>query len=90
MSKKSNIALAILAGATIGGIIAIIIKAEKAINEAAENIETEETETKFELIARQFSDRIASDLKAAENKIKNVVKKGPSMNSPGDEQGIFL
>ena len=90
MSKKSNIALAILAGATIGGIVALILKAEKAAYEEAEDIETEETESKFELIARQFSDRIAADLKAAENKIKSVVKKGSSLNIPDDEYGIFL
>jgi selenophosphate synthase len=90
MSKKSNIALAILAGAAIGGIIALAIKAESAMNDEAENTENDETTSKFELIAKQFSDRIATDLKAAENKIKNVVKKGPSLNIPDDEYGIFL
>ena len=90
--SKSNIALAIIAGAVIGGIVAIVLKAEKALDEEYDHDEeTEEEESNiFGDIAKQFSERISSELLAAENKIKSAVKKEPGFIAPHGEFGIFL
>ncbi len=86
--SKSNIVLALLAGAAIGGIIAIILKAENALT--AEDEEGERGESKLELIAKQFSEKISSELKTAENKIKSAVKGVSSLDINNGEQGVYL
>lgn len=83
--KKSNIVLAILAGAAIGGIVAIILKAESAVLDYTED---EEKDSSFEKISRQFSEKFSSELKTAENKIKSAVKSNEF--SKHDEGGVFL
>ncbi len=84
--KKSNILLAIIAGAAIGGIVAIILQAEKALIDEQQN-DTEDGA--FERIAQQFSDKISSDLKTAETKIKSAAKSNGFLK-PDEEAGIFL
>ncbi|MFN0083488.1 MAG: hypothetical protein ACKVOM_13340 [Ferruginibacter sp.] len=91
--KKSNIVLAILAGAAIGGIIAIVLKAENALtdDDAEEDGDDNDDENNaFNKIARQFSDKISSELKAAENKIKSAVKIDNGFLKPDEETGVFL
>lgn len=80
--------MAILAGAAIGGIIAIVLKAEKSL--IAEQ-EDEDLETNvFNKIAQQFSDKISSELKTAENRIKSAVKNNNGFLKPDEETGVFL
>ena len=87
--KKSNIVLAILAGAAIGGIIAIALKAENALT--ADDDENEEFESStFDKIAKQFSGKISSELKTAENKIKSAVKLNTALLKPDEQDGVFL
>lgn len=86
--KKSNIVLAILAGAAIGGIIAIVLKAENALTKDED--EEEEKNNAFNKIAQQFSEKISSELKAAENKIKAAVKNNDGFLNPDEETGVFL
>lgn len=96
--KKSNIVLGILAGAAIGGAVALILKARKELDEIADGIDEEEEdddeprpESRFENIARQFSERISDELKSAENRIRSAVKKGSSSFNVSDgEYGTFL
>ena len=83
--KKSNIVLAILAGAAIGGIVAIILKAESAVLNYTEE---EGKNSTFENISRQFSEKFSSELKTAENKIKSAVKSNEF--SKHDDEGVFL
>lgn len=83
--KTSNIVLGILAGAAIGGIVAIILKAEKELLELSED---NDEETTFDKIAQQFSDKLSSGLKKAETKIKSTVKSNEF--SKHDEEGVFL
>ena len=83
--KKSNIVLAILAGAAIGGIVAITLKAENEISTL--NVDEEENSS-FDKIAQQFSDKLSSDLKTAESKIKSTEKNNDF--SKHDEEGVFL
>ena len=92
--KRSNIALAIIAGAVIGGAVAIFLRTEAMLDDEPNGDEEEYDGDKdhpmIETIAKQFSDRIASDLKAAEEKVKSVVNKGPGLNTPEGEFGVFL
>lgn len=86
--KASNIVLAILAGAAVGGIIAIVLKAENALTG---NDEEDEYETPaFKKIANQFSDKISSELKAAEHKLKNAVQRNTGLLKPDEQDGVFL
>ncbi len=86
--KKSNIVLAVLAGAAIGGIIAIVLKAEKALITEQEHQDLDTNV--FNKIAQQFSDKISSELKTAENRIKSVVKNNNGFLQPDEEAGVFL
>lgn len=89
--SKSNIALAVLAGLVIGGIVVIVLKAEgtlKASAGADENDEKENTRTKE--IAKQFSERISPDLEAAEMKIRSGAKKDSGFIKSQGEFGVFL
>ena len=89
--SKSNIALAVLAGLVIGGIVVIALKAEGALiasDGADEDDEKGNTRTKE--IAKQFSERISPDLEAAEMKIKSAVKKDSGFIKPQGEFGVFL
>lgn len=83
--KKSNIILAILAGAAIGGIVAIILKAER---ELLNLNDSEDDSTSFNKIAQQFSGKLSSSLKKAESKIKSTGKSNEF--SKRDDEGIFL
>lgn len=83
--KKSNIVLALMAGAAIGGILAIILKAE---NEISNSNAEEEENSSFNKIAQQFSDKLSSGLKKAESKIKSTEKNNDF--SKRDEEGVFL
>ena len=83
--KKSSIVLALLAGAAIGGIVAIILKVEHEIS----NVNADEDEnSSFHKIAQQFSDKLSSGLKKAESKIKSTEKN--NVFSKRDEEGVFL
>ena len=83
--KKSNIILGIIAGAAIGGIVAIILKAEQELLELRND---DADETPFNKIAQQFSDKLSKGLKTAESKIKSTVKS--SEFSKHDDEGVFL
>ena len=83
--KKSNIILAILAGAAIGGIVAIILKAE---HELLNLTEDDEDHSPFNKIAEQFSDKLSPGFKAAESKIKSAAKSNEL--SKHDDEGVFL
>ncbi|MEJ7610916.1 MAG: hypothetical protein WKF88_07030 [Ferruginibacter sp.] len=89
--SKSNIVLAILAGAVIGGLVAIVLKAEAALEpEEDDGEEKPAGNATLENIARQFSDRISSDLKTAEGKLQSAVKKKSDFSLPEGEFGGFL
>ena len=83
--KKSNIILGIIAGAAIGGIVAIVLKAEQELLELR-NDNTDKNS--FNKIAQQFSDKLSHGLKTAESKIKSTVKN--SEFSKHDDEGVFL
>ncbi len=83
--KKSNIILAVLAGAAIGGIVAIILKAE---HELLNSNEDNANNSSFKKIAQQFSNKLSLGLKTAESKIKAGVKSNEF--SKHDEEGVFL
>ena len=86
--KASNIVLAVLAGAAIGGIIAIVLKAESAL---IENDEDDELKSPaFKNIANQFSEKISSELKTAEDKLKSAVKQNSRLLKPDEQDGVFL
>ncbi len=89
--SKSNIALALIAGAVIGGIVIIALKTEDALfaPDGADEAE-EKKSTRTEKIARQFSERISSDLEAAEIKINSAGKKDTGFTKPQGEFGVFL
>ncbi|MFC4261672.1 hypothetical protein ACFOWM_02170 [Ferruginibacter yonginensis] len=92
--KKSNIILALLAGAAIGGIIALAIKDKNndIIEEQLAELEEQEVTMadKFDKIAEQFSNKISNELKAAENIIKSAVDRKKSFLHPDESSGIFL
>ncbi len=90
--SKSNIALALIAGAVIGGIVIIALKAEGALHAAAgaDDEQEDKKNTRTKEIAKQFSERISSDLHAAEMKIKSGVKKDSDFSKPHGEFGVFL
>ena len=77
--------MGILAGAAIGGIVAIILKAE---HELLISNEVDDEYSSFNKIAQQFSDKLSPSLKTAESKIKSVVKSNEF--SKHDEEGVFL
>lgn len=89
--SKSNIALAIVAGAVIGGIVALVLRTEKLLEEAMDENDDEEYEPpRFEKIAGQFSDRISSEMRKAEDKIKSAVRGEAALRQSGEESGVFL
>ena len=83
--KKSNIILAILAGAAIGGIVAIILKAEQELLGLDEQ---DSGKSSFNKIAEQFSNKLSSGFKVAESKIKSANKSNEL--SKHDDEGVFL
>ena len=83
--KTSNIILGIIAGAAIGGIVAIILKAEKELT----NLNKDDDEDfSFNKIAQQFSDKLSPGLRTAESKIKSAAKSNEF--SKHDDEGVFL
>ena len=83
--KTSNIILGILGGAVVGGIVAIILKAE---HELLQLTEDDSETSSLNKIAQQFSKKLSSDLKTAESKIKSSVVSNEF--SKHDEGGVFL
>ena len=90
--SKSNIYLAIIAGSVIGGIIALVLKTEDALfSEQADDLsENDRAKSRTQSISRQFSDRISSDLDAAEVKIKSAFKKDSALTDSSGDGGVFL
>ncbi len=88
--NKSKIILAVLAGVAIGAVVAYAIK--KTTEENDEQILKNETNepSKLDSIAKQFSEKISTELKAAEKKIKTAVQKEIDALSPEKELGLFL
>lgn len=83
--KTSNIILGIIAGAAIGGIVAIILKAE---HELTNSNKDDAEDFSFNKIAQQFSDKLSSGFRTAESKIKSAAKSNEF--SKHDEEGVFL
>jgi len=88
--KASNIVLAVLAGAAIGGIIAIVLKAENALTESSEDEKNGYESSAFKKIANQFSEKISSDLKTAEHKLKSAAQRNSGLLKPDEQDGVFL
>ncbi len=88
--KASNIVLAILAGAAVGGIIAIVLKTEAALTESSNGDEDNYESFAFKKIANQFSEKISSELKTAEHKLKSAVQKNTGLLKPDERDGVFL
>jgi hypothetical protein len=88
--KTSNIVLAVLAGAAIGGIIAIVLKAEAALTDSDEDGNHDYESSAFKKIANQFSEKISSELKTAEQKLKSAVGTNSRMLEPDEHDGVFL
>ncbi len=86
MSKSSKVALALIAGVVVGVAVAYIVKEKNTENDIAENKEP----TVLDNITQQFSDKISTELKAAEKKIRSAVKKEIGIASPEKELGLFL
>ena len=88
--KASNIVLAVLAGAAIGGIIAIVLKAEAALIDNGEDGNNDYESSAFKKIANQFSEKISSELKTAEHKLKSAVERNTGLLKPDEQDGVFL
>ena len=88
--KASNIVLAVLAGAAIGGIIAIVLKAEAALIDNDEDGNNDYESSAFKKIANQFSEKISSELKTAEHKLKSAVERNTGLLKPDEQDGVFL
>jgi uncharacterized membrane-anchored protein YhcB (DUF1043 family) len=88
--SKSKIILALLAGVAIGAVVAYTVQ---TINEQPVKDELSDEEkqpTTMDNIAQQFSDKISSELKMAEKKIRTAVKKEIDALNPESELGLFL
>jgi uncharacterized membrane-anchored protein YhcB (DUF1043 family) len=88
--SKSKIILALLAGVAIGAVLAYTVQ---TINEQPVEDELSDEEkqpTTMDNIAQQFSDKISSELKMAEKKIRTAVKKEIDALNPESELGLFL
>jgi uncharacterized protein HemX len=88
--SKSKIILALLAGVAIGAVVAYTVKTiqEETMDD---NFSDEEKQpTTLDNIAQQFSDKISSELKTAEKKIRTAVKKEIDALNPESELGLFL
>ena len=90
--SKSSIVLTIIAGAVIGGIIAIVLKTEDALfsEDSEKETYTDQTNSRVQKIAQQFSERISSELETAEHKIKSAFKKDSVIADLSGERGLFL
>ncbi len=88
--NKSKIVFALLTGVAIGSVVAYAIKtASEENDEQILKNETNET-SKLDSIAQQFSEKISTELKAAEKKIRTAVQKEIDALSPEKELGLFL
>jgi uncharacterized protein HemX len=91
MSKSSKILLALVAGIAIGAVVAYAVKTATEVIEDNNELANEDAEpNKLETIAQQFSDKISTELKAAEKKIRTAVQKEMDAISPEKEMGLFL
>ncbi len=88
--SKSKIILALLAGVAIGAVVAYSVKTiiEKTTDDSL--ADEEKLPTTIDNIAQQFSDKISTELKAAEKKIRTAVKKEIDALNPESELGLFL
>ncbi len=88
--SKSKIILALIAGVAIGAVVAYTVQTihEQTVNE--DLAEENKQPTTLENIAQQFSDKISSELKTAEKKIRTAVKKEIDALNPESELGLFL
>jgi uncharacterized protein HemX len=88
--SKSKIILALIAGVAIGAVVAYAVQASTD-NETEDTLaDGEQKPSKLESIAQQFSDKISSELKAAEKKIRTSVQKEIDALNPESELGLFL
>jgi uncharacterized protein HemX len=88
--SKSKIILALIAGVAIGAVVAYAV--QSSIDKETEDTlaDEEQKPNKLEAIAQQFSDKISSELKAAEKKIRTSVQKEIDALNPESELGLFL
>ncbi len=88
--SKSKILLALLAGVTIGAVVAYSVKTITEKDNTDNLVDEEKQPTTIDNIAQQFSDKISAELKAAEKKIRTAVKKEIDALNPESELGLFL
>jgi predicted alpha/beta-fold hydrolase len=90
MSKSSKILMAVATGVAIGAVLAYTVKKinEEKVDDLAINTTSEPTT--LENIAEQFSNKISSELKAAELKIRSSVRKEMDALNPEKDLGLFL
>jgi uncharacterized protein HemX len=88
--SKSKIILALLAGVAIGAVVAYTVKTIQEETVADGLSDEERQPTTLDNIAQQFSDKISSELKMAEKKIRTAVKKEIDALNPESELGLFL
>jgi hypothetical protein len=90
MSKSLKILLALGTGVAIGATLAYVIKTANEKNIDSTYADDEVEPTKLDGIAKQFSDKISAELKAAETKIRSAVRKEIDGLNPERELGLFL
>jgi hypothetical protein len=88
--SKSKIILALLAGVAIGAVVAYTVKTIQEEKADGGLSDEERQPTTLDNIAQQFSDKISSELKMAEKKIRTAVKKEIDALNPESELGLFL
>jgi uncharacterized protein HemX len=88
--SKSKIILALLAGVTIGAVVAYTVQAINKPTQEKDLAEENNQPTTLDNIAQQFSNKISSELKTAEKKIRTAVKKEIDALNPESELGLFL
>jgi uncharacterized membrane protein YraQ (UPF0718 family) len=88
--NKSKIILALLAGVTIGAVVAYSVKTITEKDNTDNIVDEEKQSATIDNIAQQFSDKISTELKAAEKKIRTAVKKEIDALNPESELGLFL
>jgi hypothetical protein len=90
MNKSTKVLLALGAGVALGAVLAYVIKTASEKNAEDFLSDGEEEPTKLDNIAKQFSDKISAELKAAETKIRSAVRKEIDGLNPERELGLFL
>lgn len=85
--SKSKVIVALLTGVLLGG--ALVYGATRH-HKNESNIDDAENMNSLDTITKQFADKLATELKTAEKKIKQVVKNDLYGISPERELGLFL